>query len=224
MSDAPLTLAIETSSRAYALCLGRGAEPLYDSTIAFPGYRERDLTPLLRTGLGKLGAEAASIGKIAVNIGPGGLGSVRAGVAFANALGYALRAPVAPLLSFELLAAEVWRKTDRPVLCLRKAADGQAYGGLLRRGAPARLAFGPLARLVAALTYDVGPVALAGTNREQAAELIAQSQDSGVEAPTAATVLTLAAGREGRSVAAEPVLPINEFAPEFPHLGRESAA
>ncbi|MEM1419903.1 MAG: tRNA (adenosine(37)-N6)-threonylcarbamoyltransferase complex dimerization subunit type 1 TsaB [Pseudomonadota bacterium] len=214
-----LTLVIETSSRAYAIGFSRKGGVVYKSIHDVANNSGRDLKPQVKAGLGGLGAAASDISKIAVNYGPGGLGAIRAGVAFANGLGFALNVPVAPLLSFELFAEEARARTDLPLLCLRKAAAGAAYAGLMRPDAEAVLRFGPLSS-VTRLAADLPAVALAGSFRVEAAAQLADVEtiDTGIDAPRIQTLATLAERHPGQDVRVEPVLPINEFSPRFPPM------
>jgi tRNA threonylcarbamoyladenosine biosynthesis protein TsaB len=123
-----LTLALETSTARYGLALGEGGRVLFDSAMLGEAAG-RDLGELLLTGLARAGAQIADIGAIAVDIGPGSLGSLRDGVAFANGLAYARGLPVYAYTAFELMGVAADAKASRPALCVRRANEGLAYAG-----------------------------------------------------------------------------------------------
>ena len=207
-----LLLAIETSSARYGLALGANGEVRCETVQG--AESQRDLALMLTAALAEIDARAADIEAIAVDIGPGSLGSLRDGVAFANGLAYALRRPVYGFLSFELLGAVAQRATQLPVLCTRRANEGLAYVGLYDNGRVARMRHGALERI--APQAAVGDAfALAGSFRELALPG-ARFVDSGVETPLARTMIEIGvAGRTASDALAAPALPLTENAAVF---------
>ncbi|MDT5039005.1 MAG: tRNA threonylcarbamoyladenosine biosynthesis protein TsaB, partial [Micromonosporaceae bacterium] len=122
-----LTLAVETSSIEYGVALFTP-----DALIAHRTLRRDD--PSFR-GIGELAAELLTaagrrirdVERLAVDLGPGNLSSVRAGVAYVNGLAFSLGIPIFGVSSLDLLAVEASEKADpaegsgSAVLCLRNA-------------------------------------------------------------------------------------------------------
>jgi tRNA threonylcarbamoyladenosine biosynthesis protein TsaB len=208
-----LLLGIETSSPRFGVVLGEGDAVRFDSSLHAADLPARDVAGLVRFALEHAGASARDVGRIAVNVGPGGLGSIRAGVAFANALAFSLGVPICPLDHFEILGTQAARDTHLPVLCAVSAAAGQAYVGLFRNGAVTGMRFGPLASLVAETAAGLDEVAVVGRLRGRMAALLPGTRvvDTGIETPDPAILLPVSAAacaRPGGTLAQ--VAPINE--------------
>jgi len=202
-----LILAIETSAARYGLALGEEGRVRAEVTRAGEG---RDLGDMLREALAATGAAVADIGAVAADIGPGSLGSLRDGVAFANGLAYALRVPVYSFSSFELLAAAVGGDARLPVLCTRRANDGLAYVGLVKEGRLAVLRHGRLEEIAPHVAGAHDALALAGSFRDVAIPGV-QVFDTGVEAPEARMMVQIGlAGRAAGHPLTAPVFPITE--------------
>jgi tRNA A37 threonylcarbamoyladenosine modification protein TsaB len=75
-----LLLAIESSSNEYRLVLGRDGEAVFDSAVNSCDLSFRTLGALLGCGLEAVGAQPNEIKGVAINIGPGSLTFVRAGI------------------------------------------------------------------------------------------------------------------------------------------------
>ena len=182
------TLAVETSTATFAAALTDGDRTLVrDLRGVAPA--QRDLPGLVADLLAEAGCGFADLDRIAVDVGPGNLTAVRTGVAYANGLAFSLGLGIATADALELMADAA----GTPVLCLRNAGGGRAYGGLF--GAGARSLHGPLAEVAAAVT---GPeIAVAGDFRSEAAELLpgVLVKDTGVTGPDVTALLRLTAGR-----------------------------
>ncbi len=205
-----LVLVIETSSRPFGVALGIDGNVLFDSSEPFDKSSlpdERDLALLVERGLQIIGKRTSQITAIAVNIGPGGLGSVRSGVSFANALALGLRIPVCPFTAFELMGFEAWKKNRLPVLCTARAAKGSAYLGLYDQGAVTAMKFGALEEITSELTAGLGEFTVAGAYRSSVQELLPDSKihDSGIRVGQARTFMEMA-------------YPIAERGKRFPHI------
>ncbi|MDX2234294.1 MAG: tRNA (adenosine(37)-N6)-threonylcarbamoyltransferase complex dimerization subunit type 1 TsaB [Hyphomonadaceae bacterium] len=213
-----LTLAVETSQARYALALGRDGAVLFDTLRDLGPDTGRDLGDLLALGLAHVGARAADIGAVAVDIGPGSLGSLRDGVAFTHGLAYARSLPVYAFTSFELIGAAAGATALRPALCTRRANEGLAYAGLYDGGRVVVMRHGERARVVADVAGAGTAFVAAGSFRAETAAQLAHADvaDSGVETPAAATMLTLGlAGRMPGDVLRSPVYPLHEGAAVF---------
>lgn len=188
-----LLLAIESSSNEYRVVIGRDGEPIFDSTIHPCDSSLRTLGALLSCGLETLNTEASEIKAIAINIGPGSLTFVRAGISFVNALGFSLKAHVYPFNWFEIVAHQTKHTTNLPVLCAVPAANDNAYVGLIRGASVEIMRFGPLHTVVAQLREGLTAVAVAGRIRHRFAELLSGVEivDTGIETPDAQVLLRM---------------------------------
>lgn len=211
------TLALETSSGRFAVALGRGDEVVYNSLTDTEVGPERDLAWAVRRALEQAGAARADLSLLVVDIGPGGLGSVRGGVTFANALAFALNLPIAAFNYFEIVAEEAAPR-NLPLLVALPAAGGDGYAGLVREGRVVHMAFGPLTEIMRQAAGDAPALAVAGRLRGRLGEFLPEvaRTDTGVEAPDPATLLKLALRHPGRAgPAGKPVEPLNETSSVF---------
>jgi tRNA threonylcarbamoyladenosine biosynthesis protein TsaB len=187
-----LSLSVETSTATFAAALATDDEVLAVRALEGVPPAERDLPALVAGLLAEAGHGFGDLGRIAVDVGPGNLTAVRTGVAYANGLAFALGAGVVTADALELMAAQAGPGV--PVLCLRNAGAGRAYGGWFA-GGTARYAHGPLAE-VAGLAH--GPeVVVAGDFRAEAAELLpgVLVKDSGITGPDVRVLRWITAGR-----------------------------
>ena len=188
-----LLLAIESSSNEYRVVLGRAGEAIFDSTINSCDSELRTLGALLSCGLETLNAEASEIKGIAINVGPGSLTFVRAGISFVNALGFSLQAQIYPFNWFEIVAKQTKDAVKMPVLCAVPAANDNAYVGLIRGATVEIMRFGPLPEIVAQVGEGFSKVAVAGRIRHRFAELLSGVEivDTGIETPDAQVLLRM---------------------------------
>lgn len=213
-----LTLAVETSSARYGLALGEGAHAAFDSLRDLGEGAGRDLGDLLTQGLARLGAKASDIGVICVDIGPGSLGSLRDGVAFANGLAYALKVPVYPFTSFELIGVAAGATAARPALCTRRANEGLAYAGVFDGARVSIMRHGVRDEIVRAVAGEGAAFVAAGSFRAETIALLTEAAiiDSEVETPQAATMLAIGvASRTPTDPLVSPVFPLHEGAEIF---------
>jgi tRNA threonylcarbamoyladenosine biosynthesis protein TsaB len=212
-----LTLALETSSGRFAVAVGRSEAVLYSSLTDSETGPERDLAWAVRRALDQAEAQPTDLSLLVVDIGPGGLGSVRGGVTFANALAFALNLPIAAFNYFEIVAEEAGLQA-LPLLVALPAAGGDGYAGLIRGGQVAAMTFGPLAQIMQAAAGEAPAIATAGRLRGRLGEFLpnVQRTDTGVETPDPATLLALAHRHPERAGAAgRPVEPLNETSAVF---------
>ena len=66
----------------------------------------QNLGALLECGLEAVGASASEIKGVAINVGPGSLTFVRAGISFVNALAFSLNVSIYPFNWFEIIAEQ----------------------------------------------------------------------------------------------------------------------
>ncbi|MDL5157089.1 L-threonylcarbamoyladenylate synthase [Actinomycetospora termitidis] len=199
-----LTLAVETSSRTYGVAL------LDDDTVLAQATADRsdpgfvDVGVLAGSVIADAGRTVADLDRLAVDVGPGNLASVRAGIAYVNAVAFARAIPVVGLDALTLL-------TDGPTLALRLAGGSAVYAALTRADGSVATRHGDLAVVVKDLfptadgatngpfvteegderpvrTVPVGPVRVAGARRPQALALLAElgvdATDAEIDAPS----------------------------------------
>ncbi len=188
-----LLLAIESTAGVYRVVVGTGEEAASRraSRREDPGFA--GLGDLVSAALAELGAVAADIDRLAVDVGPGNLSSVRAAVAYANGLAFSLSAPVFCADSLELMAVGLVGGPV-PVLCVRKASGGNAYLGRYDGDGTPTLTFGKLERVVPAVCGDLPALAVAGAFRDQVAKLLPDCHviDTGVDHPDADVLYRMA--------------------------------
>ncbi len=189
-----LLLAIESSSNVYRVVLGRDGEVIFDSDVNDCDLPFRTLSALLECGLDAIGAQAREISGIAINVGPGSLTFVRAGISFVNALAFSLNVKIYPFNWFEIIAAQTREMTKLPVVCAVPASNDNAYVGLIRGESVEIMRFGPVQEALAKVSDGLGEVAVAGRIRHRLAALLGEARvvDTGIENPDARTLLRLA--------------------------------
>jgi tRNA threonylcarbamoyladenosine biosynthesis protein TsaB len=219
-----LTLAIDTSSMEYGIALCTRREIVAHRSVRRDDPSFQGLGELVTSCLGAAGGGFADVERIAVDVGPGYLGSVRVGVSYANGLAFSLGRMVLPVDSLRLLAREAAESGGAggiggtAILCLRQAGGGDAYAGLFRAGAPPRLRHGRLASVVTALAGDLTEVAVAGAFRPAVGELLpnAKVKDTGVDHPTVLTLARLVTAGEADPAAPAPFAsPLDDSSPVF---------
>lgn len=100
-----LFLAIETSSLSGGLALFADGVCLGRTVFEAGPDRGRELLSRLRELLRQAGAEVGSLDAVCVGRGPGSYTGIRIGVTAAKTLSFALRIPVLPISSLEVMAA-----------------------------------------------------------------------------------------------------------------------
>lgn len=184
-------LAIETSSNVPAVALSMDGVVVFNSAKR-PPPENADISALAAEAFKAGGVTARDLTAVGVDTGPGGLGAVRGGVAFANALSYALGIPVRGFNLFEIAGRQLAGKTGAAVLGAVPAAGENVYLGLYRNGVVEVARFGEPKDIAAAFA-GVTEVLVAGRLRAKAAGWLPDItvQDSGVEAPDPAVILSL---------------------------------
>jgi tRNA threonylcarbamoyladenosine biosynthesis protein TsaB len=188
-----LLLAIESSSNEYRVVLGRDGETVFDSSVDVCNSSLRTLSALLSCGLEFVAAPASEIKGIAINVGPGSLTFVRAGISFVNALAFSLRVDIYPFNWFEIIAHQTKDVTSLPVIAAVPASNDNAYVGLIRGESVEIMRFGRVDAALAKVSGRLGEVAVAGRIRNRLAALLGEARvvDTGVENPDARVLLTL---------------------------------
>lgn len=188
-----LLLAIESSSNEYRVVLGRDGEAIFDSVANNCEVPFRTLSALLECGLHAVGAPADEIKGVAINVGPGSLTFVRAGISFVNALAFSLNVNIYPFNWFEIIAEQTREATKLPVVAAVPASNDNAYVGLIRGASVEIMRFGRVHEALAKISGGLGEVAVAGRIRHRLAELLGETRvvDTGIENPDARTLLRL---------------------------------
>lgn len=209
-------LAIETSSRRSSVAISRDGAVVFDSDEAAVSADGFDLAKLVAHAFECADLPIGGIAAVAVDVGPGGLNAVRAGVTFANGLALALGIPVMAATSMEVMAHQAWSSLRLPVVCVRGATRENASLAIRDDSNPMTLSYGELSVLAGCVAGLRGSYAVAGRFRKELIELLPAMAliDSGIEAPTAAGLLSLVnseAGPDRRSAA-----PISIIYPDSP--------
>ena len=152
-----LLLAVESSSNVYRVVIGRDGEIVFDSTVNNCESSLKTLGGLFSCGLETLGLPASEIKGVAINVGPGSLTFVRAGISFVNALAFSLKVNIYPFNWFEIVANQTKEITELPVLGIVPASNDNAYVGLIRGESVEIMRFGPVHRTVADVAQDLSP-------------------------------------------------------------------
>jgi tRNA threonylcarbamoyladenosine biosynthesis protein TsaB len=202
-----LLLAVESSSNEYRVVLGRDGKAIFDSAVNNCDLPFKTLGTLLECGLEAVGAKASDIKGVAINVGPGSLTFVRAGISFVNALAFSLNVSIYPFNWFEIIAAQTNKVTQLPVVCAVPAANDNAYVGLLRGASVEIMRFGSVNKALAEISGGLVEVAVAGRIRQRLAALLPDVRvvDTGIENPDAEVLLTIGheAARDGGRAATQ---------------------
>ena len=165
-----LPLGISTSSGQFALIIGEGGKALFDSSTV--QYKDGDgLAERLTDGLNAVGRSVEEICRILVDVGPGGTSRVRTGIAFANALAYALRLPVCPVTSMELAGLDALKRRELPALHVVKSIKGNVYAGVADGSRCRRMEFGQLEDVVPGLIAGGDAFVVTGARRSEVLQL-----------------------------------------------------
>jgi len=131
---------------------------------------------------------------VAINVGPGSLTFVRAGISFVNALAFSLNVKIYPFNWFEIIAAQARGATELPVVCAVPGSNDNAYVGLIRGASVEIMRFGRVDEALTRVTDRLaGEVAVAGRIRQRLAALLGGAHDLGIENPDARVLLRLGA-------------------------------
>ena len=213
-----LFLAIESSSSPFGVALGT-PEDVYFNSMDEEGLQElRDIPFLVEKAFEATAFVPSQLDGIIVNIGPGGLSSVRSGVAFANGLSFALKTPLYVYNSFELMGYEAWERHKLPILCTARSVKNNAYVGLYINGDMRALKYGDLEETVKDIVHGLSGVVVAGAHRELIAQKLDTMDvvDSGMKTGTATALLSMVQAFP-RTALTYPdfAIPVNERSKEF---------
>ncbi|MGQ0444856.1 MAG: tRNA (adenosine(37)-N6)-threonylcarbamoyltransferase complex dimerization subunit type 1 TsaB [Beijerinckiaceae bacterium] len=159
-------LAVDTALSAVSACvLDEGSDsPDAIETLAMARGHAEALLPLIGRVVARVEGGFASLGRVAVTVGPGSFTGLRTGIAAARAIGIACKIPVAGVSTFAALAAPLILE-QKPGLVATAIDAGRgnvffaAFGRDGRAVLPPRIA--PAREAVRAL--GTGPVRLTGS-------------------------------------------------------------
>jgi tRNA threonylcarbamoyl adenosine modification protein YeaZ len=203
-----MMLAIETSNRAYRIALGGAGA----TTRTFGGESEIELGDLVAQALAAADVAPGQITCMGVNTGPGGLGTIRDGLAFTSGFAVGRRVPVYTYDTIELLGHQAIAAGARGrVLCVCRARRDTVFTGIFERGAASAVRHHAKARFDQYLATLESPFTVAGNLRALALDSAAGDKlaDSGIDWPLPETMLAIgAAGRRYVDPANTPIAPI----------------
>lgn len=203
-------LAIETSGALTAVAISRDGRVVAERFDAGVGAAKTGLDCVVSEAFAAAEVSVADLSAVAVNIGPGGLGAVRSGVAFANALTYGAGLPLRGFSFFEIAGRQLGDQVDRPVLSVIPAAGERAFAGLWRSGRLEAAAFGNPDEIVPRICAGTAEIWTAGRLRARVAEWLPDHDlhDGGIEAPDPKVMLMLLAeaDRSGGWTGAQPLV------------------
>jgi tRNA threonylcarbamoyladenosine biosynthesis protein TsaB len=150
-----LILGIETATEKVSCALGGHEGVLGLFEVARGRRHAESLAPAIEFVCGQADVTLGELGAIAVDVGPGLFTGMRVGIATAKAMAHALRVPVIPVASLDLLALPL-RYADRLIAAVIDARRSEVYyafyrqvpGGVQRLESPA---VGPVDDLVGEL-------------------------------------------------------------------------
>jgi tRNA threonylcarbamoyladenosine biosynthesis protein TsaB len=186
-------LAIDTALSAISACvLDDGADrPQAIETIAMEeGYAEA-LLPLIDRVMARVAGGFASLGRVAVTVGPGSFTGLRVGIAAARAIGIACKIPVTGVSTLAALAAPlILERKPGLVAAAIDARRGKVFFAVFGLDGRAVLAPRMAPAREAVRSLGAGPVRLAGSG----APLLAS------EAPAAGTEIWIAHENAGLDI------------------------
>jgi tRNA threonylcarbamoyladenosine biosynthesis protein TsaB len=223
-------LVIETSTSHYEVGVVAGTSCVISTGNRFqPDYD--GIAGLVERCLAESGTDVSALDAIAVDRGPGNLISVRAGLAYANALAYAADLPLYTASSLEIMARAATEENDdeydnnddagdlrTPVFVARAARNnvsGPFFAAVFEGGAATFMKLDYLAKICDSLAGRYPELVLAGTHIEAQAGFLEQISTihSGVTGPGVGPLSALL-GR-GMLPATQQAFPLTEESEEF---------
>ncbi|MDE3206824.1 MAG: tRNA (adenosine(37)-N6)-threonylcarbamoyltransferase complex dimerization subunit type 1 TsaB [Acidobacteriota bacterium] len=132
-------LAIDTATSQVSVAVAVDGEVVGQVALRAGRRHGETLAPAIKALVALSGVELSSIGRIAVDVGPGLFTGLRVGLATAKALGAALDVPVATCTSLDLLAHPL-RWEGRPVASVVDARRGEVFWALYQPAQEAMVA------------------------------------------------------------------------------------
>ena len=107
MTQGPLILAIETSSRIGSVAIARGAEVLAETSFSAPMRHSAEIFPAICRLLDRLGLKACQIEHVYLSIGPGSFTGLRIATTLAKTMHLANAAKIIAVDTLDVIAANV---------------------------------------------------------------------------------------------------------------------
>ena len=169
-------LGIETSSPSFSVAVSEGPKILTTLQGEGQGRPSSLLTDLIQQSLEKAGLKLPELDGFAISIGPGSFTGLRVGVMTVKTLAWALKKPVLPISSLEVLAHGAGGVNSAPNIHLfLDARKGNVYWAHFRRNGEELQRMSPdeLLRPEEALGRIKPPVLMVGDGLRRYAEVIA---------------------------------------------------
>jgi tRNA threonylcarbamoyladenosine biosynthesis protein TsaB len=212
-----LILALEASSRTYAVMVGSEDQPRAQRAARRddPGFA--GLGDLVGQAMAAAGVAFTDLSMIALDVGPGGLSSIRSAVAYANGLAFSLGVKIFPVSSLELMVLAAQRDHRGPFLSLKRGLVGNTYAGLFVAGELAELRHGLPNAVVPALAGHLERVCIVGASRDDVADLLpgVAVEDAGIADADVVTLYREARTSAGSDRLVPVASPINEASKIF---------
>ena len=119
-------LGLETSSRVFSVAVCEGDRILSALKSEDPVSRSDRLADLIQQALKDSGTPIKALEGLAISMGPGSFTGLRVGVATAKTLAWALKKPVLPVSSLEVIASNLSQAAS-PIGVLLDARKGKVY-------------------------------------------------------------------------------------------------
>jgi tRNA threonylcarbamoyladenosine biosynthesis protein TsaB len=174
-AEAPLVLALDTSSKVGGVALGRGFEVLGEETWLVGASHTVQVLPAAARLCERAGVAVAQVGLVVTALGPGSFTGLRVGASLGKGLAAALGVPLVGVPTLDAVAHQ-HRAVPGSLVALVDAGRGQVYAGtyrggvrgLVRRGAYAVLSDDELLAHVATLKGGAWVVGELGAARAHA--------------------------------------------------------
>lgn len=200
-------LAIDTATNQVGVAIGDRGEVRAEVHLAVPHRHAEHLVPAIRSLVEWTGVQLEQLAAIAVDVGPGLFTGLRVGVTTAKVMAQALRIPVVPVASLDLVAYPL-RHSRRTIVAVIDARRREVFhasylpvpGGVQR---VTDYAVGSPDDVVAELEASADEILLVGEGVAAHATAFAtldRAELAGPEfsAPSTAALVTLATGRVER--------------------------
>ena len=132
--EAPLVLALDTSSKIGGVALCRGFDVLGEETWLVGGSHTKQVLPAAARLCERSGHTVSQVGLVAVALGPGSFTGLRVGASLGKGFATALGVPLVGVPTLDAVAHQ-HRAVPGHLVALIDAGRGQVYAGTYRGGA-----------------------------------------------------------------------------------------